>query len=121
MIWTKFCKKEKAPKSIDFTSAVLYNSHIKSENKTMKSGIRQKTRNGVNAWKIHISGHRERLRQKFLANGIKSMPQHQILELLLFYAIPRSDTNELGHRLIKRFKDLNGVFESLNIQPCKCQ
>lgn len=58
------------------------------------------------------SGHRERLRQKFLANGTAAMPQHQILELLLFYAIPRSDTNDLAHRLIARFGSLNGVFDA---------
>lgn len=58
------------------------------------------------------SGHRERLRQQFLANGLESMPQHQILEMLLFYAIPRIDTNELAHRLISRFGSLKGVFDA---------
>lgn len=60
---------------------------------------------------IH-SGHRERLKQQFLANGLDAMPQHEILELLLFYSIQRVDTNELAHRLIERFGSLRGVFEA---------
>ena len=46
-------------------------------------------------------GHRKRLRDKFLRDGnFDSFPAHNALELLLFYSIPRADTNELAHRLI---------------------
>lgn len=58
------------------------------------------------------SGHRERLRQQFLAHGLECMPQHQILEMLLFYALPRVDTNEVAHRLISRFGSIKGVLDA---------
>ena len=50
------------------------------------------------------SGHRQRLRESFLALGAKAMPEHQLLELLLTYAIPRRDVNPLAHRLIERLR-----------------
>lgn len=60
---------------------------------------------------IH-SGHRDRLRQRFLDEGLDSFADHQILELLLFYAIPRGDTNPVAHRLIKRFGSLSAALEA---------
>ena len=39
-------------------------------------------------------GHRQRKRQQFLSHGPESMADHELLELALFYAIPRRDTNE---------------------------
>ena len=47
-------------------------------------------------------GHRERMIKKFLSSP-ESMPDHEILEILLFYAIPRKDTNPLAHQLIRTF------------------
>jgi DNA repair protein RadC len=58
------------------------------------------------------SGHRERLRKRFLEEGLDAFVDHQVLELLLFYAIPRSDTNPIAHRLIKRFGSLSAVLEA---------
>lgn len=55
------------------------------------------------------SGHRERLRQRFLAGGPDALPDYELLELLLFYAIPRRDTKPLAKRLIKRFGSLAGA------------
>ena len=60
---------------------------------------------------IH-SGHRERLKKEYLASGISPMSEVRALELLLFYAIPRADTNPLAHALIKRFGSLNGVLSA---------
>lgn len=57
-------------------------------------------------------GHRKRLIQRFLEEGLDGFEPHNILELLLFYAIPRKDTNELAHRLIDAFGSLNGVFDA---------
>lgn len=51
---------------------------------------------------IH-AGHRERLRSRFLAEGLDSFNEINALELLLFYCVPRKDTNELAHRLIRYF------------------
>jgi len=58
------------------------------------------------------SGHRERLRKRFLEEGLDKFEDHQIIELLLFYAIPRIDTNEVAHRLMKRFGSLSAVLEA---------
>lgn len=58
------------------------------------------------------SGHRERLRRRFLEEGIDSFEEHQVLELLLFHVIPRGDTNTTAHRLIQRFGSLSAVLEA---------
>ena len=57
---------------------------------------------------IH-SGHRERIREQYKAHGADAFLDHQFLELLLTYAIPRKDTNELSHLLLERFGSLEGV------------
>ncbi len=54
-------------------------------------------------------GHRQRKRDQFLAHGLDSMAEHEALELLLYYAIPRRDTNPIAHELIDRFGSLAGV------------
>ncbi|MCM2358615.1 MAG: DNA repair protein RadC [Geobacteraceae bacterium] len=60
---------------------------------------------------IH-SGHRERLRKRFQEEGLDNFEDHQVLELLLFHAIPRGDMNPLAHLLIKRFGSLSAVLEA---------
>lgn len=57
-------------------------------------------------------GHRNRLRARFLRQGLSGFDQHHMLELLLFYAIPRRDVNELAHQLILRYGSLSGVFDA---------
>ena len=58
-------------------------------------------------------GHRQRMREQFLkSDGFGNMPDHNVLEILLFYSISRADTNELAHRLIDTFGSLNGVFDA---------
>jgi DNA repair protein RadC len=54
-------------------------------------------------------GHRERMREKLL-NSKVPLPPHEMLEMLLFYAIPRCNTNEIAHLLIDRFGSLSNVF-----------
>ena len=56
---------------------------------------------------IH-DGHRDRKRDQFLRSGAESFAEHELLELLLFYAIPQKDTNPLAHELINRFGGLQG-------------
>lgn len=56
--------------------------------------------------------HRARVRETFRKAGVEGMPDHNLLELLLFYSIPRKDTNELAHKLIETFGSLNGVFDA---------
>lgn len=60
---------------------------------------------------IH-DGHRKRVRQSFLNRDIDTMPEHEILELILFYAYSRRDTNEIAHRLIKTFGNLDAVMNA---------
>ena len=55
------------------------------------------------------SGHRERLRQRFLREGLRDFEPHHTMELLLFYGIPRRDTNEIAHRLLDTFGSIPGV------------
>lgn len=60
---------------------------------------------------VDHSGHRERLREEFLAGG-EAMKDHKVLELLLFYALPRQDTNLIAHALMKKFGSIEGVLDA---------
>ena len=57
-------------------------------------------------------GHRQRLKERFALEGLDNFNEVQVLELLLFYAIPRQDTNPLAHRLLERFGSLAQVMEA---------
>ncbi len=57
-------------------------------------------------------GHRERLRNRFIREGLDHFEQHNMLELLLFYSIPQRDTNEIAHRLLNRFGTISDVFSA---------
>ncbi len=57
-------------------------------------------------------GHRDRMRKRFFANGLSGFADHEALELLLYYAIPRGDVNPLAHALMDRFGSLSGVLSA---------
>nr|VFK57972.1 MAG: DNA repair protein RadC [Candidatus Kentron sp. TC] len=57
-------------------------------------------------------GHRERLKNRFLSEGLDSFEDHQVLELILFQVLQRRDTNPIAHRLLARFGSLSGVLEA---------
>lgn len=57
-------------------------------------------------------GHRQRLTNRFLSEGLEGFEEHEILELLLFYVLPRVDTNALAHQLISTFGSLAAVLEA---------
>ena len=57
-------------------------------------------------------GHREKMRQRFLAGGLESFADHEALELLLYYAIPRRDTNVTAHLLMERYGSLSAVLSA---------
>jgi len=58
-------------------------------------------------------GHREKMRDRFIRDkGFENFEDHQILELLLFYANTRGDTNPLAHELLDQFGSLKGVLEA---------
>lgn len=60
---------------------------------------------------IH-EGHRKRMKERFMKSGLEDFAPHNVLELLLFYSIPRGDTNPIAHRLIDTFGSLSGVFDA---------
>lgn len=60
---------------------------------------------------IH-SGHRSRMKRRFLEQGLDGFTDIQALELLLFYSVPRQDTNAIAHRLLNRFGSLSQVLEA---------
>lgn len=65
-------------------------------------------------------GHRNRLRERFVQEGLSKFCDHQIVELILFYAIPRKDTNEIAHRLLNRFGSISAMFDAPieSLQEC---
>lgn len=58
------------------------------------------------------SGHRDRLRKRYLKRNLDVLTDDQALELLLFYAIPRTDTNPIARRLIDHFGSFTAVLEA---------
>lgn len=58
------------------------------------------------------AGHRGRMRQRFLKEGLNSFEPHEVLELLLFYTRPQGNTNPLGHALLDRFGSLSQVLDA---------
>lgn len=57
-------------------------------------------------------GHRARVKKRFLEEGLDHFSDIQALELLLFYAVPRADTNPIAHRLLEHFGSLSQVLEA---------
>lgn len=60
----------------------------------------------------YIRDHRARLRDRFLTGGADAVADYELLELVLFAAIPRKDVKPLARQLIETFGDLNGVFSA---------
>jgi DNA repair protein RadC len=57
-------------------------------------------------------GHRKKVRDRYLVEGLDSFKEHQVLELLLFYAIPQKDTNDLAHDMLNEYKTLAKLFDA---------
>ncbi|MCM1363564.1 MAG: hypothetical protein NC122_00470 [Faecalibacterium sp.] len=60
---------------------------------------------------IH-KGHRQKVKQRYYETGLDSMPDHNVLEMLLFFGIPYKDTNEIAHELINRFGSFSAVLRT---------
>ena len=60
----------------------------------------------------HYTGHRERLRKRFLKTGIEGMADYEVVELLLTLAIPRKDVKEPAKALIRKFGNLKGILDA---------
>ena len=57
-------------------------------------------------------GHRLKMKNRFLKEGMDHFEEHNVLELILYFAIPRKDTNEIAHALLNRFGSLSKVMEA---------
>lgn len=62
--------------------------------------------------KADHSGHRDRLRAKYFDHGVESLAPHEIIELLLFNAVPYRNTNDIAKILLDRFGSLSGVLDA---------
>jgi DNA repair protein RadC len=71
---------------------------------------------GLSEEKPHYHGHRARVRERVLKAGIESLPDYELLELVLFYAIERVDTKPLAKKLLERFGTLGDVFAAESAQ-----
>lgn len=56
--------------------------------------------------------HRKRMRERFIINGLDGFQEHEIIEFLLFYILPRKNTNEIAHVLINKFGSVSGVLKA---------
>ncbi len=65
--------------------------------------------------------HRSRVKARFAEHGLAPFRDHEVLELLLFYAVPQKDTNVLAHRLLYRFGNLPAVFSASAEELCKVE
>jgi DNA repair protein RadC len=62
--------------------------------------------------KPHYFGHRQRLRDRFLASGLEGLADYEVVELILTLAIPRSDVKQPAKALLVRFGDLRGILDA---------
>lgn len=67
------------------------------------------------------SGHRQRLRERFLKSGIDGFHDYEIIELLLTLATPRKDCKDTAKRALQRFQSLPGVLEATDAQLCEVE
>ena len=62
--------------------------------------------------KADHSGHRSRMKKKLAAHGLDVFEPHEVLEVLLYYAIPQRNTNDIAKRLIDRYGSLSAVLDA---------
>lgn len=60
---------------------------------------------------LHLE-HRQRMKKRFLAEGLDNFEEHQVLEMLLFFVLPRMYTNPVAHRLLEKFGSIAGTFNA---------
>lgn len=61
---------------------------------------------------LNREGHRQRVKTAYLNNAFDSMPDHNVLEMLLFYSIPRVDVKPIAYELINHFGSIENVFNA---------
>ena len=57
-------------------------------------------------------GHRQRMKKKYIENGLELFENHEVLELLLYYCYPMVDTNEIAHKMLNEYGTLSNLFDS---------
>lgn len=62
--------------------------------------------------KHNHNGHRQRIKNRVKKYGLKSLENHEIMEVLLTYCIPRKDTNELAHTLLSKFSTISNIIDA---------
>lgn len=67
----------------------------------------------------YIADHRKRLRARFMEGGVAALPDYEMLELVLFRALPRQDVKPLAHALLTRFGDFSGVLSAAPERLCE--
>ncbi len=73
-------------------------------------GARPTAREGMDS---HKEGHRSRLRGRFLKSSFESIPDYELLEVLLFLSNPRADMKPVAKNLMEKFKTLTGIFQAV--------
>jgi len=68
---------------------------------------------------MNYTGHRNRLKQKYLKNGFEGFADYEIVEFALMYAIPRKDVKPAAKELIKKFKTIKGILDADIKDLCK--
>lgn len=63
--------------------------------------------------------HRRRMRERFKKNGSYSFEDHEMLEMFLYYVIPRRNTNDIAHELLLKFGTLDGVISANEESLCE--
>ena len=104
-------RKSKKVQSKSKTKETSENNKLSNEENTESETIVKNDKTKQKKDEPH-KNHRMRVRERFSKYGMDSFTKYQVLEMLLFYAIPRKDTNVLAHKLIDRFGTLQGVFDA---------
>ena len=64
---------------------------------------------GISGHRGLHNGHRKRVKQRYIQEGGEGFCDHELIELLLFYCLPRKNTNSIAHELYERFGSVSGV------------
>lgn len=67
----------------------------------------------------YVEGHRQRLRDRFNTSGLGAFEDHEVLELLLTYAVPRKDVKPIAHALLERLGSLSNVLDTASTDLTK--